>query len=153
MNYIEKTFIRVTFFRMLATELRRCRDNSIKKNCIGPIPKSFQIYVPSNLLAKWSDNGQSVKVPSANLMSVKNVLSLILRDDGWFKEWVHISPFAVTDTTFIVEVTYSEKWTNKIFVNSSFPVEPFQLRGPALPSGWRPGEEIPKVKLPKLRSV
>jgi len=62
----------------------------------------------------------------------------------------YISPFAVTTTHFVIEVLPSENWTNKHFVESSYPKEPFQLRGPSLPLDWTPDQPIPKVKLPIL---
>lgn len=90
------------------------------------------------------------------LLETEQALAQLHREsDGWYREWIIISPLATTETELVFEIDYAETWTNQVHSGGPFPVEPFQLRGPGIRLSKTelreleaPGELLPKVKLP-----
>jgi hypothetical protein len=54
----------------------------------------------------------------------------------------------------VVEVGLRDpNWMNQIIIGEhAFPHEPFQLRGPSMPPGWRDRDPTPTVSLPRLKA-
>ena len=151
MNQKEVTFTKKEFMGMFMSELNRCYKNCIEKSCKGPIHDNIKIYTPIDNIELEREYGlEKLKLPESALLTIEQAVERIHRDDGWYRIWINISPLAVTANELIIEILYSDKWTNKIIVESYAPVEPFQLRGPALPPNWRIGDSVPRVKLPIL---
>lgn len=77
---------------------------------------------------------------------------LFREEDGQFRAGIVLSPFALTDSDTVLEVSLSNPdWTNQIITGKlAFPHEPFQLNGPGLPVSWKEGDSMPAVLLPRL---
>jgi hypothetical protein len=155
MKLVEETFTKQAFLEMFLKEVTRCVKRCNEESCIGPLPNELLFYRVFNTdEQEWETGLGKVKLPNARLLvKPEKVIDTLLNEKGWYPEWIHISPFAVTPNHLVIEVCPSENITNKRFIESSFPKEPFQLRGPSLPPDWRPNQPIPKVKLPSLEII
>lgn len=77
----------------------------------------------------------------------------LLRPDGSFREWINISPVAVTDDATVLGIDYPERFANRLIVGTlALPFEPFHVLGPALPADWEQGTPVPKVSLPRIEA-
>lgn len=116
----------------LEAEAARSVSHARTRHCEGDLPKNFVFTLDGETLC---DAGA--------------VVAALLREDGWHRPDVRIGPLAVTAEAVVLEVTFPNEWTDVVLEGElAFPVEPFILVGPELPSGWVAGDPIPRVRLP-----
>jgi hypothetical protein len=85
------------------------------------------------------------------LHGAEDAVRELLRPDGSFRDWINLSPVAVTDDSTVLEVDYPERFTNRLLVGGlAVPFEPFHLLGQSLPVEWVEGTPLPKVTLPRF---
>ena len=94
---------------------------------------------------------QQNKIPPETVFEEEDVEKLVtnLLKEGKHRSWINVSPYGISEDKLIMEFTYNPTdWTDKVFIASHFPKEPFSLRGPALPLGWKEGD---KIKLNEIK--
>lgn len=86
---------------------------------------------------------------SVELLTAAEAVHDLVRPDGSFRDWINLTPVAVTAETTVFEIDYPERFTTRLLVGElAFPFEPFLLLGPTLPPDWEQDSPIPKVALP-----
>ena len=116
----------------LETEAAHSVDNAHTRYCEGDLPTKFVFTL----------DGQT-------LCDAGTVIAALLREDGWHRPDVRVGPLAVTADAIVLEVSFPDEWSDVVPEGElAFPVEPFILVGPALPSSWVDGDPLPRVRLP-----
>lgn len=85
------------------------------------------------------------------LLSPADIVGELVHPDGSFREWINLSPVAISQGKTVFKVEFADRFTTRMVVGAlAFPFEPFHLLGPNLPANWSEGDPIPKVSLPRL---
>src|SRR5262245_45950756 len=124
-NVVERSFAANEFATLLTSAaaylVGRCRT----EYC-DPAP-------PANFVFALRPSRLSPTVARGPLVSTTEVVDQLLRPDGSFRDWINLSPMAVTDDATVLEVDYPDRFTHRLLVGKlAFPFEPFHLLGPAL---------------------
>jgi len=139
---VEKTFSREEFTDLLIRAARHLVERCRVEYCEPPPPSNFRFIV--------SSSEPLLVAPSVSLMA-EDVVPDLIRPDGSFRNWINLSPVAVTGDRTVLAVDYPDRFTKRMIVGPlAFPFEPLHLLGPSLPSDWVEGTPVPKVSLPSL---
>lgn len=157
MTTTKKIFSRTEFADLFHSELLRCRQNFIDLYSKGPFPLDMLLLLSDlpGCQPTHDDKAQIINASADCLYEVNAALDHLHREsDGWYREWIILSPLAVWKDRLIIQIEFASEWSDQIFSLSPFQGEPIQLRGPALPMdslGAKESECTQRVSLPKLK--
>jgi hypothetical protein len=93
-----------------------------------------------------------IKVPAICLKSFEHTIPLLVQEEGFFQDWINISPYGVTNNETVFEICIPNRWTDNLITGElAFPYEPFHILGPSLPADWNKELPLPIVKLPLVK--
>lgn len=152
MKSIQKVFTEDEFLEYFWHEVKRCKKNAQEKHCEGKLPDHF-IFYDAVLNPSEVKSIQQSKLPSNTIFYEDEARKLVKNflKDGKHRSWINLSPYGILENKFVIEFSYNPtSWTDRVFIESWFPKEPFSLRGPSLPPDWKEGD---KVKLPFIELI
>ena len=142
-GHVEKHFSKDEFVALLTAAathlLKRCREEYCE-----PLPPEQFVF----LLVSSDEREPS---PPRRAYSALDAARFLLGENGAFRDWINVSPIGTRSGSTVLELCYATRFTNKLLVGAlDMPFEPFQLRGPTLPSDWTDGSPLPRVALPEV---
>lgn len=128
-----RLFTRAEMIARLREAAARCARCAREHYCEGPLPEGVAFTLPG----------------TGRLHGEQEIAALLVREDGWHRPDIRLSPVACTSDALVIELCWPDEWTDRLIIGKdAFPVEPFIVHGPALPPEWNEGDPMPRIRLP-----